>query len=155
MDITLEELLAQEKRLQFNQFDTEAGLHIGLWTVDYARENDLPIVVDIWHGEHQLFHASLPGTNAGNDGWATRKARLVNKLKHSSFYFVQLLKSEGTTMEEKWQLSKDEYAAAGGCFPIIVAGEGIVGTIAISGLPQEDDHALAVQALETYLEIAN
>jgi uncharacterized protein (UPF0303 family) len=152
MDISLEELLAQEETLQFTQFDEEIALQLGLWVVEYARENELPVVVDIRRGEHQLFHASRPGTSIENDGWVERKARLVNHLSHSSFYLHQLLKSEGVTMEEKWQLSKSEYAPFGGCFPIIIKNEGLVGTIAISGLPQDEDHALAVKALKTYLE---
>jgi uncharacterized protein (UPF0303 family) len=38
-----------------------------------------------------------------------------------------------------------------GCFAIIVKNEGLAGTIAISGLPQDEDHALAVEALKTYV----
>lgn len=152
MNITLEQLLAQEETLQFTEFDEGIALQIGLWVVEYAKENKLPIVVDIRRGAHQLFHVSLPGTTVGNDGWVERKARLVNHLKHSSFYLGQLLKSEGVTMEEKWQLSDKEYAPFGGCFPIIIKGEGIIGTIAISGLPQDKDHALAVKAIKNYLE---
>jgi len=152
MNELLEELLNQEETLQFTHFDANTALEIGLWVVEYARENKLPIVVDIHHGDHQLFHVSLMGTTVGNDGWVERKARLVNHLKHSSFYLGQLLKSEGKTLEEKWQLSDKEYAPFGGCFPIIIKGEGIVGTIAISGLPQDEDHALAVKAIKNYLE---
>ena len=152
MDISLEELLAQEETLQFTHFDEETAWQLGLWLVEYARDNELPVTIDIRLREHQLFHASRPGTSIENDGWVERKARLVNRFAHSSFYLGQLLESEGVTMEEKWQLSKSEYAPFGGCFPIIIKNEGMVGTIAISGLPQDEDHAHAVKALKTYLE---
>ncbi len=39
---------------------------------------------------------------------------------------------------------EEEYAFHGGSFPIIVKGTGLVGTLTISGLAQELDHALAV-----------
>ncbi|MET8912572.1 heme-binding protein, partial [Micromonospora sp. NPDC004551] len=39
----------------------------------------------------------------------------------------------------------------GGCFPIILKGTGPVGTVTVSGLPQLDDHRLAVEALELFL----
>ena len=43
------------------------------------------------------------------------------------------------------------YAAHGGSFPVRVRGVGVVGTVTVSGLPQADDHALVVEALERLL----
>ncbi len=34
----------------------------------------------------------------------------------------------------------------------MLRGTGAIGTITVSGLPGPDDHALVVQALETYLK---
>jgi uncharacterized protein (UPF0303 family) len=64
----------------------------------------------------------------------------------------QLLKSQGKSIEEMFLLPESEYAPHGGCFPIIIKGTGVVGTITVSGLPQEDDHKVVVQALKQYLE---
>jgi uncharacterized protein (UPF0303 family) len=54
-------------------------------------------------------------------------------------------------LEEAYQISESHYAAHGGCFPIIVKGTGMVGTITVSGLAQEEDHKLVVQAIREYL----
>ena len=70
----------------------------------------------------------------------------------NSYYVGQLLKSQGKNIEEVFLLSESEYAPHGGCFPIIIKGTGVVGTITVSGLLQEDDHKVVVQALKTYLE---
>mgnify|MGYP001025460549 CR=1 FL=1 len=59
---------------------------------------------------------------------------------------------EGKSIEEMLLLSESEYAPHGGCFPLIVKNTGIVGTLTVSGLPQEEDHKVAVHAIRTYLE---
>ena len=61
------------------------------------------------------------------------------------------LQSKGQTMEEKYLISSGEYAAHGGAFPLIVRGVGVVGTITVSGLPQEEDHELVVTTLKQFL----
>lgn len=152
MNEILEQLLLEEKQLQFVRFNEDTAWKIGCWLVDYAIRNELPITIDIQRGEHQLFHASRPGTSADNDEWVKRKVRLVKRMGHSSFYIGQLLKREGKSIEEMLLLPESEYAPHGGCFPIIIKGTGAVGTITVSGLPQEEDHKVVVQAIKYYLE---
>ena len=153
MDEILERLLLDEQQLQFTAFDEETAWKIGCWLVEHATQNKLPITIDIRLGEHQLFHASRPGTSADNDEWVKRKVRLVNRFGHSSFYMGQLLKSEGKSIEEKFLIPESEYAPHGGCFPIIIKGTGVVGTITVSGLRQEDDHKVVLQAIKYYLRM--
>ena len=152
MDEILEELLQEEQQLQFSAFNEDTAWQIGSWLVGYAIQNELPITIDIRRGEQQLFHASRPGTSADNDEWVKRKVRLVNRFGHSSFYLGQVLKSEGKSIEEKFLLPESEYAAHGGCCPIIIKGTGLVGTLTVSGLAQADDHKVVVAAISHYLE---
>jgi uncharacterized protein (UPF0303 family) len=152
MDEILKQLLLEEKELQFTSFNEDTAWQIGCWLVEHAASKNLPVTIDITRGEHQLFHASRPGTSADNDEWVKRKVRLVYRFGHSSFYMGQLLKSQGKRIEEMFLLPESEYAPHGGCFPIIVKGTGVVGTITVSGLAQEDDHKLVVQAIRHYLD---
>jgi uncharacterized protein (UPF0303 family) len=152
MNEILEQLLLEEQQLQFSSFNEDSAWQLGSWLVEYAIQNELPITIDIRRNGQQLFHASRPGTSADNDEWVNRKVRLVNRFGHSSFYLGQLLRSEGKTIEEKFLLSESEYAAHGGCFPIILKGTGMVGTLTVSGLAQADDHKVAVQAIRNLLE---
>jgi uncharacterized protein (UPF0303 family) len=39
----------------------------------------------------------------------------------------------------------------GGAFPIIVRNVGVVGTVTVSGLPQEEDHRPVVDVLREFL----
>jgi uncharacterized protein (UPF0303 family) len=152
MNDHLIQLLKQEEELQFSHFNEDTAWQLGSQLVDYAIAEDLPITIDISRcSGHQLFHASRPGTASDNDEWVRRKIRLVNRVGHSSFYIGQLLKSEGSTIEQSLLLSESEYAPHGGCFPITVKNTGMVGTLTVSGLPQEEDHKVAVHAIRTYL----
>lgn len=150
-DHKLEELLQEEKVLQFASFNESTAWEIGCQLVERARSEGLRVTIDITRGNHQLFHASLPGTSADNDEWIKRKVRLVYRFGHSSFYVGQLLKSKGRPIEEAYLISESEYAPHGGCFPVLVKDTGMVGTITVSGLPQEEDHKLVVQAIREYL----
>jgi uncharacterized protein (UPF0303 family) len=147
----LAQLLQEEQELQFPYFNEITAWQIGSQIVEHAMRENLPITIDIRRGEHQLFHASLSGTAADNDEWVKRKVRLVNRFGHSSFYMGQMLKSKGKRIEESYLIPESEFAAHGGCFPIIVKGTGMVGTITVSGLPQEEDHKLVVQFIRAFL----
>lgn len=151
MDDLLKQLLDEEQELQFTKFNEATAWQVGSQLVEYALSQGLPVTIDITRGQHQLFHASLRGTSADNDEWVKRKVRLVHRFGHSSFYMGQLLKSKGKRIEEAYLISESEYAPRGGCFPIIVKDMGMVGTITVSGLAQEEDHKLVVQAIRNYL----
>lgn len=147
---TLAELLREEETIQFSAFDNQMAWRVGSRLVALATERGLGVTVDICRNGQQLFHCALPGTSADNDEWIKRKNRVVNRYGHSSFYVGMSYRSEGTTFEERSRLNPDEYAAHGGAFPIIIKHVGVVGTVTVSGLPQEDDHKLVVSALREF-----
>ena len=152
MDEILQQLLLEEEELQFTNFNEETAWEIGSNLVKHGIIGRLPITIDITRGDHQIFHASRPGTSVDNDEWIKRKIRLVYRFGHSSFYIGQLLKSKGKRLEDAYLISESLYAPHGGCFPVIVKGTGVIGTITVSGLAQEDDHQLVVQAIREYLK---
>lgn len=151
MEEILQELLNEEAELQFTSFNEGTAWRLGCQMVEYAMHHDHPITIDIRRGEHQLFHYSMPGTSADNDEWIKRKVRLVNRFGHSSYFMGMLLKSKSKRIEESYLIPESEYAAHGGCFPILVRETGMVGTITVSGLPQEEDHRIVVQSIRDFL----
>ncbi len=148
LDRLIAEIEAQQRRLVLKHFDNDDAWALGCLLVEMARERDLPVVVDIRRHGHLLFHASLAGTTPDNDTWVDRKVKVVDRFAAPSFLVGLRARAAGTTFPEQTGLSEQEYAAHGGSFPLTVAGVGPVGTVTISGLPQEQDHALVVEALE-------
>ena len=147
----LNELLQQEEEIQFGSFDNDMAFVIGLALVDAARSKDKGVTIDIARNGQQLFHFAMQGTSHDNGVWVQRKNNVVNRFGHSSFYMGISLQSKGQTMEEKYLISSSEFAAHGGAFPLIIQGVGVVGTITVSGLPQEEDHELVVTTLKKFL----
>lgn len=147
----LQALLDEEERLQFDRFDNDAGLQLGLFLLEEARRRKLAVTIDVAHGEQQVFHAALDGTSADNDAWIQRKARSVRRFGHSSWYLGCMARAKGYDFHQKFLLDPAAFAAHGGSYPVLVRGTGMVGTVTVSGLPQKDDHAFVTKALGAFL----
>ncbi len=145
------ELLEQERRLVLDSFGNDDAWRLGTLLVELARERGAAVTVDLRRGAQQLFHCALPGTSADNDAWTDRKRRVVERYAESSYLVGARFRAKGRTFEDSSRLDLDRYAAHGGAFPIRLRGTGVIGTVAVSGLSQAEDHALVVEALERYL----
>jgi uncharacterized protein (UPF0303 family) len=144
----LDELAAQESRLVFDQFDEDTAWALGVALRDAALAAAVPVAISIRRNGQRLFHAALPGSSADNDGWLERKSAVVDRYGRSSLRVGEQFRVEGGSFDADARLHPSEYAAHGGAFPILVRGTGCVGTVAVSGLPELDDHQLVVEILE-------
>jgi uncharacterized protein (UPF0303 family) len=148
---TIAELEDQEQRLQFTRFDNHDAWVLGSRLVELATTRELAVTIDIRRHGQQLFHAALPGTTSENDSWIERKIRVVDRFATSSLLVRLRLAESGRTLDQDLGVDPALYAAHGGCFPLRIRDVGVVGTVAVSGLPQVQDHALVVEAIEGVL----
>lgn len=142
---------AQEAELVLAHFDNTDAWTLGTLLVSLAQERGLAVTVDITRGQQQLFHAAMPGTAAHNDVWIARKVATVRELGISSFLAGLHAKKGGKPFESAPWIDALRMSGHGGSFPLTVAGVGVIGTVTVSGLPQEADHALAVEAIRAFL----
>ncbi len=147
----LKVLLQQEEEIRFSSFTNDMAFAVGTALLDAAKDKGKAVTIDISRNGQQLFHFAMQGTSRDNDVWVQRKNNVVNRFGHSSFYMGISLQSKSQTIEEKYLISSSEYAAHGGAFPLIIQGVGVVGTITVSGLPQQEDHELVVTILKQFL----
>jgi uncharacterized protein (UPF0303 family) len=147
----LQELKQQEDEIQFASFSNDTALAVGMALLEEARKRDKSVAIDITRNGQQLFHVAMMGTAIDNGEWIKRKNKVVQRFGHSSYYMGISLKNAGQTIEEKYLLPEREYAAHGGAFPLIIRNVGVVGTITVSGLPQQEDHELVVTTLKRFL----
>ncbi|MBX7446094.1 MULTISPECIES: heme-degrading domain-containing protein [unclassified Arthrobacter] len=142
---------AEVRELQFPGFSPDDALNLGLLLVELGKERDLPIAIDITKGEQVLFHVALPGATPDNGHWIRAKQRTAARYEAPSLLVGLRGRLGGGRIEDNAWFDQSRYAAHGGAFPIFVTGVGAVATVAVSGLPQVQDHDLVVEALRDVL----
>lgn len=147
---SLEDLGAEATRLILPRFAEDEALHLGELLVKLARDREHPVVIDIRSADRCLFHAALPGSAPLNDLWARRKSNTALRFQEASLLVGTRNRDKGETLA-KHGLDSAEHADHGGAVPVRVAGVGVVAVVTISGLPQLDDHKLAIEGLELLL----
>lgn len=138
---------AELEELQLEHFTNDDAHRLGLLLLGWAKERDLPIAVDVTRGTQTVFHVAMEGTSADNDDWLRRKTRAVHRFGIPSLLIGLRPRLNGKRIEDEPWFDERRYAAHGGAFPVLVRGVGMVATVAVSGLSQEEDHALAVDGL--------
>ncbi|PSW06558.1 heme-degrading domain-containing protein [Photobacterium lipolyticum] len=151
MNDILNEIAAQEQRLQFGHFS-----HLRAWGLGYsiktlAEKRGASVAIDITFNGQCLFFYAMPGTTIDNAEWIRRKRNVVHRYQCSSWYMGNACKAKEKTIEERSFVDPKEYAPYGGSFPLSIRNVGIVGAISVSGLPQAEDHQLIVDVLESFL----
>lgn len=137
----------QEQTLRLKSFEEDDAWKLGLRLREAAVSGSYPLVIDVRRFGHPLFYCALPGSVPDNAEWARRKSNVVARFHRSSYGLGLELEQKNTTLESRFGLILNDYAAHGGAFPIAVAGAGVIGSATVSGLPQRADHELVVQAL--------
>jgi uncharacterized protein (UPF0303 family) len=143
----------QETTLVFSIFDEAVAFKIGSAIRDRALAENLPIIVDIRTFDRPLFYAAMPGSNASNPDWARRKANVVKRFLKSTYRMVLEQQRPDRTFKVGDGLDTADYVLAGGGFPVTVQGAGVIGVIAVSGLPEREDHNVVVDAICNHLDI--
>jgi uncharacterized protein (UPF0303 family) len=149
--IDSKKLLNQESILVLPKLTSADALEIGEIAKNLGLVRNLPIAVEVRIGDWIIYHASLPGSNSENQLWIDRKARVVLLKHHSTLYERVSAEERGVDWHKENNLLDETHAIHGGGLPLITKGEGFVGVLLISGLPQVEDHLLGVEVLTEFL----
>jgi uncharacterized protein (UPF0303 family) len=147
----IERIKEQESSLVFDRFDENVAYEIGAALRANGLADGLPIVIDIQSFDRPLFYAALPGSDVSNRDWARRKINVVKRYLRSSYSLMLERAADDRLFKPSDGLDVADYVLAGGGFPVRVEKAGVVGVVAISGLPDREDHNVIVAALCSYL----
>lgn len=140
-------IIEQELGLVFDQFDEAVAFSLGSRVRERAAREKLALVVDVRTWDRPLFYCAMPGTTADNPEWVRRKFNGVRRFHRSSYRMVLEQNREDRLFPPSRALDAADYVLAGGGFPLRIKGLGPIGAITISGLPERDDHQVAVDAV--------
>ncbi|GLQ54609.1 heme-degrading domain-containing protein [Devosia nitrariae] len=140
----------QERALVLPALDEHTAFEIGGLVRERAVAEGLVLICDLRTWDRQLFFTATPGTTADNSEWVRRKINVVRRF-HKASYRLLLERNNETLLPASFGADPANYVLAGGGFPLRVDGAGVVGCIAISGLPGRLDHGVAVEALCRHL----
>jgi uncharacterized protein (UPF0303 family) len=144
----------QEQVLVLPGFDETAAFEIGSALRVVALARNAPVAIDVRSASRRLYFSALPGSTPDNEDWARRKGNVALRCHASSMRVGLMLQEEGRSPWPDGVLKTEEYAAHGGGFPVRVQGTGVVGCIAVSGLPSREDHEMIVAVLAARLGVS-
>jgi uncharacterized protein (UPF0303 family) len=144
------QLLDEEQILKLPSLSNNDAIEIGQIAVTLGSQRKLPIAIEVRIDEWIVFHASLEGSKPENDWWINRKVAVVLLNQHSTMFERVSAEERGVDWHNENGVTDETHAIHGGALPLIT-DEGFKGILIISGLPQVEDHLLAVEVLTEFL----
>ena len=144
------QLLDEEQILKLPSLSNNDAIEIGQIAVTLGSQRKLPIAIEVRISEWIVFHASLEGSKPENDWWINRKVAVVMLNQHSTMFERVSAEERGVDWHIENGVTDETHAIHGGALPLI-SDDGFKGVLIISGLPQVEDHLLAIEVLTEFL----
>ena len=136
------------RKIELEKFDNRIGLEMGLAIVNLAKERNQNIAVQIERLNHIIFLFVDDNLPADKHNWLRRKANVTKHFEESSLSVKYDLQNGNMTLTKTFALDEKEYLAKGGAIPIFVKNAGMIGIVTVSGLHDEEDHKIIIDALK-------
>ena len=150
---TIATLIEEQTALQLDGFNYEFAWELGSRIRSRAKINDLPVAIQVRHGTDVIFATLVGGATIDNFDWARRKCAVAHRFHKSSLQVRLEHDEKGQNLNTRFSLPITDYVASGGAIPLIIKGGTLIGTVAVSGLPDVEDHNLIVVCLKEMLAI--
>lgn len=143
----IETIIRQETELAFDRFDEDRALKVALDIRDRVVAMGESAVIDVRLWDRRLFWFSMAGNTADNEEWVRRKANVVKRYQKSTYRMMLERFEDGRLLLPLSGTTPQDYALAGGGFPLRVQGAGIIGAFVVSGMHERLDHGVIVEAI--------
>ncbi|NOT94274.1 heme-binding protein [Ferruginibacter sp.] len=134
--------------IELEKFTNSMALEMGLAVVGLAKSRNQYIALEINRLNQSVFLFVDDSLPVDKHNWLRRKANVAKQFEESSLNVKNDLKNGNMTLEKSFGLDEKDFIAKGGSIPIFVKNAGMVATITVSGLHDEEDHKIIIDALK-------
>ena len=136
------------KKIELDSFSNRMALEMGFKIIDLAKSRNQHIAVEICRLNHTVFIYVDDNLPVDKHNWLRRKANVAKQFEESTLCVKNDLKEGNMTLEKTFGLDEKDFLAKGGSIPIFIKSGGMIATITVSGLHDEEDHKIIVDALK-------
>ena len=145
--LTEEIIRQQQKDATLHRFENSDAWRLGCLARELAGDNAENVCISISRGDHLLFYSAGANTMPENADWVQWKTNTVKRFTQPSYSLKLQFNGDADLFLKDRRLDPEKYVFFGGGFPIRVENAGFIGVLAVSGLPDEEDHMLCYNAL--------
>jgi uncharacterized protein (UPF0303 family) len=140
----LAEIESEEKLFRFNSFDNEKAIKLG---TNLILNSPKPISVVVELAGIVVFQAVANGSVPNNLEAAKLKLNVAKRWGKSSHWWHFWMRSTSRNVHDFPWLDPHLYMDLGGSFPIYINDQ-LIGGVAISGMPPQEDHNLLIEQVK-------
>lgn len=143
--------MAQNKiirKIELDNFSNQTALDMGMAIINLAKKRNQHIAVEISRLNHTVFLYVDDNLPMDKHNWLRRKANVAKQFEESSLSVKYDLKEGNMSLDKTFVLDEKDFLANGGAIPIFVKGAGMIAVISVSGLHDEKDHQIIIEALK-------
>jgi len=142
----------QQETYRFPAFSRDDVWELACDLIESNKDFPKQVAMEIYIGNTQMFRF-LPGrTGTMQEMWLKKKRNTVLATGKSSVQVAAEMAMNEKTLADVIPgfPNPDDYAGVGGGFPLQTKDGCLFGTLCVSGLPDMQDHALIVDALDRF-----
>ncbi|HAY3541792.1 TPA: heme-degrading domain-containing protein [Elizabethkingia anophelis] len=136
------------RRIELDSFSNRIGFDMGVKIIDLAKSRNQHIAVEVCRLNHTIFLYVDDTLPVDKHNWLRRKANIARQFEESSLSVKNDLKEGNMNLEKTFGLDEKDFLAKGGAIPIFVKNGGMIAVVTVSGLHDEEDHNIIIEALK-------
>lgn len=141
--------IEQEEKFQFDEISHGDICKLGEYLKEISLKLEKPVAVEAAVGNFVVYRFYPEGRGINEEAWIAAKRNTVMAYGFSSKHVMLKMMNKGLKPSNSFSaLDPGKFALSGGGFPLKLRNGLLVGSICVSGLKDDEDHQILIQALE-------
>ena len=136
------------RQIELDTFSNAKAFQMGRAIMELAKSRGQRVAVEVARLNHTVFLYVDDALPVDKHNWLRRKINVAKHFEVSSLAVRNDLQAGNMSLTGTFALDEKDFLAKGGAIPIFVKNAGMIAVIAVSGLHEEEDHRIIVEALK-------